>query len=65
VKFTFHCASCGKELTHDEFALYRKIVRRDGENCLCYHCLAEQFDLKEEELPALAEEFRRQGCMLF
>ena len=65
VTFVFHCVNCGKELTTDEFGLYRKIVRRDGENCLCYHCLAEKFDLDESKFPALVEEFKRQGCLLF
>ena len=65
MKYVFYCSHCGKELTADEFAMYRKIVRRDGVNCLCYHCLAEQFDLDETKLPAMAEEFKKQGCMLF
>ncbi|MBO5221503.1 MAG: hypothetical protein J6C26_04235 [Clostridia bacterium] len=65
MSFVYFCSVCKKELTADEFALYRKLVRRDGENCLCYHCLAEQFDLDEEKLPEMAEQFKKQGCMLF
>ena len=61
----FYCSKCGKELTGDEFGLYRKIVRRDGENCLCFHCLAEHFDLDESKLPDLVEKFKKEGCMLF
>lgn len=63
--FVFYCTDCGKELTGDEFGLYRKIVRRDGVNCLCYHCLAAHFDLDEKKLPELVEKFKKEGCMLF
>ena len=56
---------CGKELTKDEMALYRKLVDESAESPLCLSCIAEWFECDVEDLLDKIEEFKEEGCALF
>lgn len=60
------CYVCGKEpLTKDEIGLVRKLIDRKSVNFYCLACLADYFEVTEEELLAKIEEFKEEGCALF
>ncbi len=60
------CYVCGKEpLTKDEIGLVRKLINRQSSQFYCLPCLAEHFEVTEEELLAKIEEFKEAGCTLF
>ena len=59
------CKKCGKVLSSDEIALYRRLIYRDAEEYLCIECLAEEMRVL---VPALEEKiayFKEIGCTLF
>ena len=57
---------CGKEpLTKDEIGISRKLIDKKTSKFYCIPCLAEQFEITEEELLAKIEEFKAEGCTLF
>jgi hypothetical protein len=60
-----HCKKCGVEMTFDEVGLHKKLVNRGAEEFLCPACLSAHFHLPEEQLRAMIEQFRQQGCVLF
>lgn len=61
-----HCASCGKELSHDEIALHRKLINRGAkDNFMCISCLASHFRVSEETLREKISYFKEMGCTLF
>ena len=60
------CYVCGKEpLTKDEIDISRKLIDKKTSKFYCIPCLAEQFEITEEELLAKIEEFKAEGCTLF
>ena len=60
------CYVCGKEpLTKDEIGISRKLKDKKTSKFYCIPCLAEQFEITEEELLAKIEEFKAEGCTLF
>ena len=60
------CYVCGKEpLTKDEIGISRKLIDKKTCKFYCIPCLAEQFEITEEELLAKIEEFKAEGCTLF
>ena len=60
-----YCLKCGRELTYDEIAVYKKMVSRISAEFLCKICLAERFDLSVEFIDKKIEQFKSQGCLLF
>ena len=60
-----HCFECGRSLTGDEIAVYRKLVDRMAEKFLCKSCLAAYFEVSEEKIDKKIEQFKRIGCLLF
>lgn len=56
---------CGKELTHDEIALYRKIYNRGAKDFLCISCSSQYLQVSEELLLTKMQEFKDMGCTLF
>ena len=59
------CEACGRAVTGDEAALYRKLICRSAEQCLCLSCLAEKLSLSEKTLLELIERYRGMGCAMF
>lgn len=60
------CCSCGKHpLTKDEIGLVKKLIDRKAKQFYCLHCLADYFEVTEDELLAKVEEFKEEGCTLF
>lgn len=59
------CKQCGRELTADEIALYRRIVDRGAEAYLCISCFARAYDVTEDLLLGKIRHFRAMGCTLF
>ena len=60
-----YCLKCGRELTYDEIAVYKKMVSRISAEFMCKICLAERFDLSVEFIDMKIEQFKSQGCLLF
>lgn len=60
------CYVCGKdELSKNEIGLVKKMIDRKSTIFYCLPCLAEYFEVTEEELIAKIEEFKEEGCALF
>lgn len=60
------CYVCGKKpLTKDEIGLVKKLIDKKSTKFYCIPCLAEYFEVTEEELIAKVEEFKEEGCTLF
>ena len=60
------CYVCGYEpLPKDEIGISRKLIDKKTSMFYCIPCLAEQFEITEEELLAKVEEFKAEGCTLF
>ena len=60
------CFICGKEISEkNELGLNKKLLGRKTTKFFCYDCLAEQLEIKTEELIAKIEDFKSQGCSLF
>ena len=62
---TESCRECGRELTRDETALYRRMVNRAAASFMCLSCLAAYFRCDESLLRCKIEQFRAAGCTLF
>ena len=52
-----YCRKCGKELTHDEIALYKKIYNRGAKDFLCISCSSHYLQFSEELLLTKMQEF--------
>ncbi len=60
------CYVCGKlPLLKDEVGLVKKLINKKSSKFYCLSCLAEYFEVTEEELIAKVEEFKEEGCTLF
>ena len=60
------CYVCGKSpLTKDEIGLAKKSIDKKTAKFYCLSCLAEYFEVTEEELVAKIEQFKDEGCTLF
>ena len=59
------CVQCGRQLTADEIAVYRKMVNRAADTFLCKTCLASYFGVEEDKIDKKIEQFKRIGCLLF
>ena len=60
-----NCPQCGSMLTEDEIAIYRRMVNRGAQECLCITCFARKFDVTETMIRDKIEQFRAAGCTLF
>lgn len=59
------CKKCGKELTQDETAIYRRLVSRAAEEFLCIDCLAEYFHCDRSVILERIRYYKEMGCTLF
>ena len=59
------CISCGRELTHNEVGLTKKLINRGATQFLCIDCLAQKFEVTREDLEKKIIEFKEMGCTLF
>ncbi len=60
------CRQCGGPLGQDDRAIYWKLVNRGAEDFLCIGCLAEYFQVPQEEIEKKIRFFREEGiCTLF
>ena len=63
---TKKCYVCGKSpLSKNEIGLTKKLIDKKTTAFYCLPCLAEYFEVTEEELAAKIEEFKAEGCTLF
>lgn len=60
------CYVCDKmPLSKDEVGLVKKMIDKKSKRFYCLTCLADYFEVTEEELLAKVEEFKEEGCTLF
>ncbi len=59
------CKLCGRLLTGDEIAVYKRMVSRAAERFLCVSCFAKKFGVSEALVYEKIEHFRAMGCTLF
>ena len=59
------CFQCGKALLPDEIAVYRRMVNRAAERCLCACCFAKEFGVDESLVWEKVRQFKKMGCTLF
>lgn len=63
---SYSCYVCSKgPLTKDEIRLVKKMIDRKSDKFYCLSCLAEYFEVTEDELIAKIEVFKEEGCTLF
>ncbi|MBQ0124923.1 MAG: hypothetical protein KBS59_01195 [Clostridiales bacterium] len=60
-----NCTECQKTLEPDEIAIYRRMIFRDAEECLCADCLAKKFGVSRAEIDKKIKHFKEIGCTLF
>ena len=61
-----NCAFCDKEkLSKNEIGLNKKLIHRQIERMMCLSCMADYFEMPEEDLNEMIERFKQQGCALF
>jgi predicted RNA-binding Zn-ribbon protein involved in translation (DUF1610 family) len=60
-----NCVTCGRELTSDEIGLSKKLINRGTTQFKCAACLAAYYQIRQERLRELIEQYRAQGCTLF
>ena len=59
------CQKCGRELTHDEIALYKKLISKVATKYMCIDCLAEYFEVSTTLLEEKIDQYKKLGCTLF
>ena len=59
------CKICGRTLVKDEIGLTKKLINRGAKEFLCLSCIAEKFEMTEEECRTLIAHFRETGCHFF
>lgn len=61
-----NCCNCEKKgLSRDEIGLNKKLIDKDIKHFYCLACMAEYFDVTQDDLLAKIEEFKEEGCKLF
>ena len=60
-----YCRQCGRELKHDEIAIYKRMVNRGATDYLCISCFAKEFRVSEDLIREKIEHFKKMGCTLF
>ena len=65
IRKTNFCKKCGKELTHNEIGLHKKLVNRGSKEFLCIECLGDYYGISVEALYKQIDVFKEQGCTLF
>lgn len=60
-----NCKKCRRLLTHDEIALYKRMVSRGASEFLCLTCFSEYFGVSEGILREKIDIFKEAGCSLF
>ena len=59
---TKQCYACGKSpLSKDEIGLVKKLIDKKAEQFYCLSCLADYFEVTEEELLAKVEQSKKRG----
>ncbi len=59
------CIKCGKEITHNEVGLTKKLINRSATEYMCIECMSKYFGVTVERLNEKIEEFIHAGCTLF
>ena len=59
------CKVCGKPLSTDEIGIYKKMINRSADECMCIECLSREISVPVSALRERIEYFRRMGCTLF
>ena len=60
------CRVCGKSPLHkNEIGLNKKLIHRELKEFFCITCLADYFEMNEDDLKEKIEVFKSQGCALF
>ena len=59
------CFECGKELSHDEIGLYKKLVNRGSVKFMCISCTADYFGVAVSDLEEKIIQYKKMGCTLF
>ena len=59
------CAGCGAPLTHDEIAIFRRLVCRSAQKYLCLRCFAAAYGVTQAQLRQKIQWFKEMGCGLF
>ena len=59
------CFKCGRELTHDEIGLHKKMVNRGAQEFMCIDCLASDYSVSKKGLEEKIKQFKEMGCTLF
>ena len=62
---SWKCLKCGCELSFDDVGIYRKLINRGVDRCMCMKCLSREINVTVEELRERAEYFKSIGCTLF
>ena len=59
------CIKCGRDLTHDEIGLHKKMVNRGAQEFMCIDCLASYYHVSKKGLEEKIQQFKEMGCILF
>jgi hypothetical protein len=59
------CYLCGTDLEKIAVGLNKKLLGSKVTRFFCLSCLSDYLDATVEELSEKAEEFKKQGCVLF
>lgn len=65
VSMNMQCIHCQKPVSSDEAAMTKKLINRGTTEFFCAKCLAEEFELEEEDIWRKADYYRSMGCTLF
>ncbi len=59
------CRVCGAPLSRDEIGLTKKTISRGASEYFCLACLADHFQVSQQQLREKIVQFREMGCLLF
>lgn len=60
-----NCRTCGKPLNDYDIGIYRKLMDRAAQTCLCRDCLAQTLGWSRAYIEELIFQYRRRGCTMF